>query len=95
LESQYQGVQWKDRIDLDRLPAQKNHLVIVNFWIRPTKDASLPPVPPTFDEPAAHGWTTMEQTPYSKLNNDGNWTFYFDVSRWVPPPQQGKPESQR
>ncbi|HLQ93369.1 MAG TPA: hypothetical protein VK148_25385 [Xanthobacteraceae bacterium] len=92
LESQYREVRWQGRIDPDWLPAENNHLLTVNFWIHRSTDAS---VRPTFEEPAANGWTPVEQIPFMTRGGNGEWTFHAELSRWAPPPQQGKPGAQR
>ncbi len=85
LESQYRNVRWHGRIEWDRLTADDNHLVTVNFWFHLSKDASAPP---TFDEPVAHGWTIVEETPYM-TPAVRRWTYHAEVRRWAPPPKQG------
>jgi Dolichyl-phosphate-mannose-protein mannosyltransferase len=92
LETRFRDVRWLGRIDWDRLTTQDSHLIVVNFWRNLTKDAS---VPPTFDEPAAHGWKTVEQIPYSIPSNKGKLMLHAEVRRWTPPPNQGELEPRR
>jgi Dolichyl-phosphate-mannose-protein mannosyltransferase len=94
LESRYRAVRWHGQIDWDRVTREHRHLVTVIFWKHRNDEA---PVPPTFEEPAAHGWATAEQSPYTTQTSDREETSHIAVRRWAPPtarkmvPGQGGP----
>jgi len=98
LQSQYRDVRWQGRVDWDRLKAENNNLVTVNYSHHRGRDAS---VGSTFDEPAAHGWVTVELTPYTLTPpytthyGKVEWTIHAEVRRWAPPPKQGEAGRQR
>jgi hypothetical protein len=79
LESRYRGVRWQ--IDWDRLATKDSQLVTVNSWKHLVDE---PSVPPRFDEPVAHGWTTIEKSSDAIRSSDGEWTFHIEMRRWAP-----------
>ena len=92
LESAYRDVSWRGRFQSHRSAAENNSLVTVNFWFHRSQDASMLP---NFVEPAAQGWATVEQTPYTMRSRDGKWTFHVEVRRWDPQPKQREGASPR
>ena len=82
LELRDRDVRWNGPIDWDHLAADRKTLTTANVWVHRSCETV---VPPTFEAPAAHGWTAAERTPYTTRGGNGEWTFHVEVCRWAPP----------